>query len=169
MQNFFRWLDTWTARLLSATVVIASAAVAGLVFFQVISRYVFEWSIIGLDELSLLAAMWLYMAGALIASRRSEHLVVDFLPQKLTSPRLLKLHQRVIALIMLGTTCFFLFLGWKLLKFALRLPQYTEGLDMPQLASQSASLVAAVGCTLYVIRDLITGNTCHNPKEEEED
>ncbi|OOV86395.1 TRAP transporter small permease [Oceanospirillum linum] len=169
MQNFFQAIDNWTARLLHLIVIVASIAVAGLVFFQVISRYVFEWSIIGLDELSLLAAMWLYMAGALIASRRSEHLVVDFLPQKLRSPLLLKIHQRVIALIMLGTTLFFLFLGWKLLKFALRLPQYTEGLDMPQLASQSAILVAAVGCTLYVVRDLITGNPCHNPKEKEED
>ncbi|TDB01187.1 TRAP transporter small permease [Halomonas marinisediminis] len=154
-------------RLLDFMAIITSVVLVSMVFFMVIARYVFEWSIIGLDEIALLAAMWLYMSGAIIASRNNEHLVVDFLPQRINSKKLLMLHQRFIALIMVAASGFFCYLAWDLLQFSLRLPQHTAGLKLPELLPKSALMVASVACLLYSLRDLITGNPCHNIRAEE--
>ncbi|WP_264214396.1 TRAP transporter small permease [Leisingera thetidis] len=168
MTQFFSILDRTVARLSDIFVLITSAMVVGLVFFLVIARYVLEMSIVGIDEIALVAAIWLYMVGAIVASRRAEHLVVDFLPQRLASPRLLKLHQRVVALIMTGATIFFISLAWDMMGFAIKRPQETPGLGIPELIALSAVALASVVCFAYAIRDLVTGKACHNPKEPEE-
>jgi TRAP-type C4-dicarboxylate transport system permease small subunit len=168
MLSFFSSVDRVMARLLNLIVILASLFMTVLVFFMVIARYALEWSIVGADELALIGAMWLYMVGGIIASRRAEHLVVDFLPQQLTSPVLLRLHQRVIALIMVATTLFFMYLAWRMMSFAIKRPQTTPGLGLPELIPLSAVALASIGCFCYAMRDLITGRTCHNPKEEGE-
>jgi len=168
MLNIFSSIDRLMARLLNFIAIIASAVVTGLVFFMVIARYGLEWSIVGVDELALFSAMWLYMIGGVIASRRAEHLVVDFLPQQITSPVLLRLHQRVVALIMVATTLFFIYLAWRMMSFAIKRPQTTPGLGLPELIPLSAVALASIGCFAYAMRDLITGRACHNPKEEGE-
>lgn len=168
MLNFLSSIDRALARVFNFIVIIASTIVTGMVFFMVVARYALEWTVIGADEVALISAMWLYMVGAMIASRRAEHLVVDFLPQMLKSPVLLRLHQRVIALIMVGTTLFFMYLACRMLGFATRLPQSTPGLGIPELVPLSAVVLASVGCFGYAMRDLITGRAAHNPKEEGE-
>lgn len=165
MLNFFSSIDRAMAILFNMVVIITSAIVTGVIFFMVIARYALEWSVIGADELALVSAMWLYMVGAMIASRRAEHLVVDFLPQQLKSPLLLRLHQRAVALIMVATTVFFIYLSWRMLGFALKRPQTSPGLSIPELIPLSAVVLASVGCFAYALRDLITGKACHNPKE----
>jgi TRAP-type C4-dicarboxylate transport system permease small subunit len=87
MANGLRLIDTYLGRVLDAIVVAASLAVAGVLLFLVAARYLFGWSVVGMHELALLAAMWLYMTGALIASRRREHLAVDFVPGLIHAPR----------------------------------------------------------------------------------
>lgn len=169
MQNLATKLGNGIGSIMDFIAIITSSAVAGLILFMVVTRYLLEWSIVGLDELALISAMWLYMTGAMIASRRAEHLVVDFLPQKITSPGLLRLHQRLVALIMLGTSVFFMYLAWKMLSFSLRRPQSTPGLNIPELIPQSAIIMASIGSFLYALRDLITGRPCHNPNETGED
>ena len=84
MLSLFSFIDRKLASLSNFIAIIASAMVTGLIFFMVIARYLLEWSLIGADEIALFSAMWLYMTGAIIASRRAEHLVVDFLPQLLS-------------------------------------------------------------------------------------
>lgn len=165
MFRFFSALDTIIARICDIVVVVASAMVVGLIFFLVIARYVLEWSIVGPDEIALVSAIWLYMMGAVVASRRAEHLVVDFLPQRLTSPLLLKLHQRAVAVIMIGATAFFVYLGWEMIAFGLRRPQETPGLGLPEIIPLSAVMLASIICFGYAVRDLVTGKACHNPIE----
>lgn len=166
MLAYFSALDRTAARVFNLIVILSSAILTGVIFFMVIARYLLEWSIIGADEIALFSAMWLYMTGAMVASRRAEHLVVDFLPQQMTSPKLLRLHQRVIALIMVATTVFFMYLSWRMFSFAIKRPQTTPGLGLSELIPLSAIMLASVGCFAYAIRDLITGKACHNPKEE---
>lgn len=165
MRAFFSALDHFVAGVFNLIAIASSVLLTGLVFFMIVARYLLEWSIVGLDEVALISAMWLYMTGAMIASRRAEHLVVDFLPQQLSSERLLRLHQRVIALIMLSTTIFFMYLAWRMYGFAAKRPQSTPGLGLPEMIPLSAVMLASVGCFAYALRDLITGKACHNPKE----
>lgn len=133
----------------------SSALVVGLILLLVVSRYVFNWSIVGLHELSLLFVMWLYMGGALIASRRREHLVVDFLSQKIESPRGKALQDLLVSAISLGITLAFIYWTYRMLAWGFKLPQTTPALDIPLYVPQFAIAVAAVGCASYALRDLI--------------
>ncbi|WP_424988106.1 TRAP transporter small permease [Microbulbifer sp. S227A] len=168
MTRFFNALDGFVARLCDLIVLVSSALVVGLVFFMVVARYVLELSIVGIDEIALISAIWLYMVGAMVASRRAEHLVVDFLPQRLTSPVLLKLHQRAVAILMIAASGFFIYLAWDMMGFAIKRPQETPGLGLPELIPLSAVALASVVCLAYAVRDLVTGRACHNSKEQED-
>lgn len=155
MRNKFLWLDSKYSFVMDIIIVVSSIMIIFLMLFLVLTRYVFGWSVIGIHEVALVFAMWLYMTGSLTASRRSEHLVVDFLSQKITSPRVRLIHQRVVAFIMIITCLFFAVWAWKLLGWSLKRPQTTPGLSIPLLIPQSAIMVACIGSLVYAIRDFV--------------
>ncbi|KLK90084.1 hypothetical protein AA309_27655 [Microvirga vignae] len=150
-------LDRITSKVLDWVALAASAFVAGLLVFLVFSRYVLNWSIVGLNELSVLAAMWLYMIGALIASRRREHLVVDLVPQLLSNPWAQAVHRVFVALVTLVITCFFVAWTYQMFAWGVKRPQTIPALGLPLWVSQAAVGVAAVGCCAYALRDVVTG------------
>jgi TRAP-type C4-dicarboxylate transport system permease small subunit len=153
--GFFRGLDRGSAWLLDAAALVSSLLVVGLMIFLVVARYVFGWSIVGLLELIMMFGMWLYMLGALIASRRGEHLVVDFVAQKITSERVRSAHKCLVACVTLAASAFFTVLSWRMLKWGFAHPQTTPGLSIPLWIPQSAILLAAVGCSVYAVRDIV--------------
>lgn len=153
--RFFVGLDKQVGRALNASVILSSLVVVGLMLFLVLSRYVFGWSIVGLLEVIMLFGMWLYMVGGLIASRKREHLVVDFLQQQIVDRRWRELHRLLISTVTLGICIFFVILSYRMLKWGLHRPQHTPGLSIPLWLPQSSIMFASVGCALYALRDVI--------------
>ncbi len=153
--QFFSTLDRRIGWLLNATVIVSSVMLVGLMLFLVLSRYVFGWSVVGLLELIMVFGMWLYMIGALIASRKREHLVVDFLHQNISDRRLRHMHRLLVSAVTLIICIFFAYLSYRMLKWGMRRPQHTPGLSIPLWLPQMSIMVASVGCTLYALRDLI--------------
>jgi TRAP-type C4-dicarboxylate transport system permease small subunit len=163
--RFFSTLDKTVGWTLNASVIISSLMVVGLMLFLVLARYVFGWSVVGLLEIIMVFGMWLYMIGALIASRKSEHLTVDFMQQQIESRRLRALHRMLIALVTLMVSTFFVFLTYRMLKWGLHRPQHTPGLSIPLWWPQSAILFGSVGCSLYALRDLVQSVSCFFNRE----
>jgi len=155
MVPFFTALDRKLARVLNATALISSLMLVGLMLFLVAARYLFGWSIVGLLEMIMVFGMWLYMVGGLIASRKREHLVVDFVQSNLHDAQVRRIHQGVISLITLVISIFFVYLSYRMLKWGMRRPQHTPGLSIPLWVPQSAILFSSVGCALYALRDVI--------------
>jgi TRAP-type C4-dicarboxylate transport system permease small subunit len=143
------------AGVLDAAALVSSLLVVGLMIFLVVARYVFGWSIIGLLEVIMMFGMWVYMLGALIASRRNQHLVVDFFAQKLAGERARAAHKLVVGCTTFAATAFFTLLAWRMLKWGFSHPQTTPGLGIPLWIPQSAILVAAIGSGLYALRDIV--------------
>lgn len=158
MQTFFSRLDLWVGRLLDLVTFTASLLVVGLMIFLILARYVFGWSLIGTLELVMLAGMWLYMTGAVIASRRNEHLVVDFLELQIRDLRTLALHKVLVSLIVSGISACFVYWAWSMLSWGLVRPQRTPELAIPLWVSQAAIMVASIGCFCYALRDVIEGS-----------
>ena len=154
MIGFLSSLDNVFAKVLNAIVIFTNLAVMTLVLILVASR-VFGWSVVGMLELATMSAMWLYMAGALIAARNREHLVVDFLTQKL-SPKARFVHDFVASAIIFAVGIFFIFLASEMLEFASRRPQTTPALSLPLLIPQSAIVIAAIFTTIYALRDIVS-------------
>lgn len=153
--RFFSRLDRGVGWLLEAAAFASSLLVVGLMLFLVLARYVFGWSIVGLLELIMLFGMWLYMLGALIASRRNEHLVVDFVELQISDQRLKLMHKILISLITFVICLFFVVLAYRMLAWGLRRPQSTPGMGIPLWLPQASIMLAAVGCSCYSLRDLL--------------
>ncbi len=79
MVKLLKKLDLILMSVLNYIIMATSLIVTGLILFLVLARFVLGWSVVGVLELATLAAMWLYMSGAIVAARNHEHLVVDFL------------------------------------------------------------------------------------------
>ncbi|MBY5989907.1 MULTISPECIES: TRAP transporter small permease [Roseovarius] len=135
--------------------VVSSAAVVGLMFFLVVARYVLGLSVVGLHELIMLAAVALYMVGAVIASRRHEHLTVDWIAGSLKNPRGKAAHDLLIATLTIVVTCFFMVWAYHMFTWGMKRPQSTPAFQIPLWIPQFAIGVAAVGCYAYALRDAI--------------
>lgn len=147
-------IDSGADAILRMIVVFASAVVTLCLVGLVICRYVFGISLMAAHEASLFAAMWLYMCGAVLASRRNEHLVVDILASNLTG-RMKLAHQLVISVLTVVISSFFIFWVWKMLAWGLKRPQVIPGLDLPLWAAQAPIALAAIASLLYGLRDII--------------
>ncbi|TFH86457.1 TRAP transporter small permease [Billgrantia azerbaijanica] len=157
MQPFLKALDEKVGWLLNAVAFVTSLLVVGLMLFLILARYVFGWSLVGTLELVMLAGMWLYMTGALIASRRREHLVVDFLELQLRDARLKALHKTLVAVIVTIISACFVYWAQRMLAWGIERPQHTPELSIPLWVSQAAIMLASVGCFCYALRDVWQG------------
>lgn len=129
---------------------ISFAMVIGIVF-----RALLEVQVFGLEELVLMAAMWLYMLGAALASREGTHLSADFF-QAFSSNESLNDIVKLIATILSAVMAGF-FVGWSysLFSWGFERGQVTPVFGIPQYISQGSIFVGSVLLLLYVLRDLI--------------
>ena len=155
MGQIFAVFDRNLMRLLSTIIIVTNLAVTGLVLFLVLARFVLGWSVVGVLELATLSAMWLYMCGAVVAARNREHLVVDFLTQSLTNPKMRALHNLAVSAIMVVLSLFFVRLANDMVAWSIARPQTTAALSLPLMIPQSAIVVASVLCAIYALRDLV--------------
>ncbi|GGK56623.1 TRAP transporter small permease [Amphritea balenae] len=162
--RFFTALDHKIGWFLNATALISSLMLVGLMLFLVAARYIFGWSIVGLLELIMMFGMWLYMVGSLIASRKREHLVVDFIQTNIRDRQIRRIHQGFLSLVTLVITLFFVYLSYRMLKWGMRRPQHTPGLSLPLWIPQSAIMFASVGCAVYALRDFIQSVIGYHPE-----
>ena len=154
MNNNKKVPATSIATAFKAVAVVSFVLVVALMLFLILARYVLGLSVVGLHELTLLFAIQLYMAGALIASRRREHLVVDWLPRKLTG-RAGAINQLFIASVTVAITGFFIVWAYRMLSWGMVRPQTTPALRIPLWVPQAAIMIAALGTFAYAIRDLL--------------
>lgn len=140
---------------LESTVIICSIAVIFLTVFLVISRYILGWSLVGMLEVIMVFAVWLYMAGSLVASKNSKHLNVNLLSLKLEKTKYSEIHNLYIAIVVMIISCFFMYWAYHMMAWGIKRPQNTPGLSIPLLLPQLAIMLAAIGSFLYAIRDII--------------
>ncbi|MCG2580472.1 MAG: TRAP transporter small permease [Marinobacter sp.] len=143
------------SNVIDTAVIVSSLAIMGLMLFLILSRYVFGWSIVGVLELVMVFGIWLYMLGAITASRKRDHLVIDLLALSLRSERTRSFHKILISLITGVISLFFIYWSYKMLMWGLKRPQVTPALSIPVWIPQSAIMLAAVASFLYALRDLI--------------
>lgn len=148
-------LDKGIATGLKAVAILCSILLAALLLLLVLFRYVFGWNFVAAHDLSLMASIFLYMSGALIASRNREHLTVTYLETRLSSERARVIHRIVVALITTVVAAFFIHWSYEMVSWGLKRPQTTVTLHIPLWIPQLAIVAAAIGSFCYALRDLI--------------
>ncbi len=153
--DYFARIDNVVASILKAAVTvlglfISFAMVGGIIFRALLGVQVF-----GLEELVLMAAMWLYMLGAALASRERSHLSADFF-QAFTDNEVLHDIMRLIATTLsVVMAVFFVTWSYSLFSWGVEKGQVTPVFSIPQYIAQGSLLVTSILLLLYALRDLI--------------
>jgi len=130
-------------------VMLMMMAMAALVFTNVVTRYVFGFSLNWAEESSRYLMIWVTYLGAGLAMREGRHVAIEYL-QGLLPERLAPVARAVIALLILAFMVALGILGAQIAQFAWR--QRTPVLGLPQGA---VYLAIPIGAGLFVVHFLV--------------
>lgn len=129
--------------------------VAFMEFVQVGARYVFEVPLMGLEELLVYPALWLYFLGSVNASREDTQIKANVLDVFLKTERS-KLVIRVIADCMsIVVSLWLTWYAWEYLLYALRVWKDSPTLYLPMFYAECSMFVGLMLMSLYVAAYLV--------------
>ncbi|WP_312225562.1 TRAP transporter small permease [Stutzerimonas nitrititolerans] len=158
MSNMFRVLSwVWRAKLAlqRLLIVLSSLAITVLIFVQVISRYVFETAIFGIEEIACFVAVWLYFLGAAVGAEQRGHMsasLVELVLRGETTQRLVRLIVCTLSVVLCGWMTVW---AWSLAKWSLQLGMMSTEINVPVGYAQLAMPVGLALMTLYFLSELI--------------
>lgn len=148
-------------------IAVLSLLIAVMLAVGIFTRSVLEKPVFGLEEIVLLAAMWLYMIGAAMASRDRSHLSADFIQVLTSNPKVIAFFHLLATLISLGMAIVFAVWAYDLMSWSLAKGQTSIVFKIPWYVSQSSLFVGSVLFIFYLIRDLLNDlasfQTRHEP------
>lgn len=124
------------------------AAMATLVFANVVGRYAFGVSVSWAEEVARYLMIWSALLAAGLALREGAHIAVETLPDSLP-PRAGALVRAVVALVVGGFLAILAWLGWEYALFAL--PQRTPVLRLSMGLVYLAVPLGAGLCLLHLL------------------
>lgn len=113
-------------------------------FIQVITRYIFEVPIMGLEESIIIPTLWLYMLGAVNASRENTQIRANVLEIFIKTERghtILALVGEVISFVV---SLWLTFWAWDYFKYALRVWKETPTLYIPTFTYECSLFISMV-------------------------
>ncbi|WP_343563544.1 TRAP transporter small permease [Kiloniella sp. b19] len=129
--------------------------VAGGQFVQVITRYLLEIPVLGLEESLIYPTLWLYILGAVNASRENSHIRANVLEIFLKTPRQFALLAIVGEVLSLAIGLWLTWWAWDFTRYSLRVWRESPTLYIPTFYADVA-LVTGLGLMmLYTAIHLI--------------
>ncbi|GED23183.1 TRAP transporter small permease [Halomonas halmophila] len=153
--DLFASLDSALAACMKVAVVVMGIFVSFAMVTGIVSRAFLGIQVFGLEELVLMAAMWLYMLGAALASREKSHLSADFIEAFSSNETLHDVMRLIATAISVVMAAFFVTWSYSLFAWGIEMEQVTPVFSIPQYISQGSLFVASILLLLYAIRDLI--------------
>ena len=144
-------MDKFAKYLLTALI----CAVALGQFVQVITRYILQIPVMGLEEVMLFPAIWLYILGAVNASRENTHIRANVLEIFLTTERahlILAIIGEVISLIV---GCWLLYWAWDFTSYAWRIWKESPTLYIPTFFADCALVAGLALMMIFTFRHLL--------------
>lgn len=124
-------------------------------FVQVITRYVFQVPVMGLEETMLYPTVWLYILGAVNASRENTHIRANVLEIWLTTPRQHRILAIIGEVISLIVGLWLLSWAWEFTRYAWRIWKESPMLYIPTFYSDVALVVGLTLMMVYTVWHMI--------------
>lgn len=138
MERIFRWVLTFLM-----------VVVAGMEFVQVATRYVLQIPVMGLEEVLVYFALWLYILGSVNASREDTQITANVLDVFLKTERA-KLMVRVAADIMgLVVALWLTWWAWDYFLYALRTWKLSPTRYIPTFYAECSLFIGLALMTVY--------------------
>lgn len=144
-------MDTFAKYLLTALICLVALGQ----FVQVITRYVLQVPVMGLEETMLYPTLWLYILGSVNASRENTHIRANVLEIFVTSQRghtILAIIGEVISLIV---GLWLLSWAWEYTSYAWRVWRESPTLYIPTFYSDVALVIGLALMMLYTVIHMV--------------
>ncbi len=131
------------------------ASVALMQFVQVVTRYIFEVPIMGLEESMVIPTIWLYMLGAVNASREDSQIRANVLEIFIKSERghtILALVGEIISFIISSWLTYW---AWDYVKYAWRVWKESPTLYIPTFYHECSVFIGLLLITLFIAIHII--------------
>lgn len=148
-------VDRMVVSCLNVLVIILGLFLAVSMALGIAFRVLFDAPLFGLEELVLMAAMWFYMLGAVLASHERSHLSADFVKAFAKNRRFRRGVKILSTAISLGICACFFTWSMSLVLWAIERGQITPVFGIPLYVSQASFVVASLLMLVYLVRDLV--------------
>lgn len=165
MIRVFRTVETGFVLANQGAVVLLMMTMTGLVIANVITRYVFGFSLAWAEELSRYAMIWVTYLAAGLALREGRHVAFEYL-QGLLPGLLLRLLRGAIGIAILVFLGYLAVLGWELSQLTWR--QTTAMLQWPRGLVSLAVPIGAVVMGLHLLlifKEFVTKDVKESPED----
>lgn len=144
MERFFRYTLTFLIIL-----------VAGSQFIQVITRYLLEMPVMGLEEATLIPTLWLYMLGSVNASREDTQIRANVLDIFLKTDRAKSYLQAFSDALSVIISIWLTTWAWDYISYASRVGKSTPTLYIPTIIYESALIIGLVLMVIFTLWHLL--------------
>ncbi|ATJ84337.1 TRAP transporter small permease [Halomonas beimenensis] len=145
-------------RLFRYTLTLLISTVALCQFIQVITRYLFETPVMGLEEVAVIPTMWLYILGSVNASREDTQIRANVLDIFLKTDRARAILQALSDTLSVIVSGWLALWAWDYFTYALRADKETPTLYLPTIIYEAAlflGLALMIAFTLWhLLRNL---------------
>lgn len=149
-------MDTFSKYLLTTLICIVALGQ----FVQVITRYVLQVPVMGLEETMLYPTLWLYILGSVNASRENTHIRANVLEIFIKTDRGHRILAIVGEVISLTVGLWLLSWAWDYTEYAWRIWRESPTLYIPTFYSDIALVVGLALMTVYTSRHLLWHVRC---------
>lgn len=148
------YLEGWLALAQKVALAVSVGLIVVLIVVQIFLRVVLQCPLFGVEEIALIAGMWLYLIGAAYCTRERSHIQASMVHLIFKNP----LHQAVIRCAASAVSVFLALVmtrwGYDFVAWGLEHKSITPSLGIDYLVPQSALFVGAVLMALYFILEL---------------
>ena len=144
----------WKLRALRFVMFLSSIAFTIAVFLQVVTRYLFNYSIFGIEEFASYAGIVMYFIGSAYATHERSHIsasLVDSLLGEGRATAVIHAITRAIAIILSGYVAY---ATWELFSFTTQMGTKSVELRLPMVWVYGTMLFGLVLMTAYFLLDL---------------
>lgn len=125
-------------------------------FVQVITRYVLEIPVMGLEESLLFPTLWLYVLGSVNASRENTHIRANVLEIFLTTEQQHQILAAIGEVISLIISMWLTYWAWDFAKYSLRVWRESPTLYLPTFWVDCSLVIGLVLMMFFTAGHLLT-------------
>lgn len=153
-RNNLRKLESIFAKSVYVAIVFFSLSLTGVMFAQVLLRYVFESPFVGIEEVALLLGAWLYFLGLVYVTRNGEHIHGGVLTLVVKNPNTVRAVRLLMTVLSILACAIFGFFAIKYALFEIQTGRLSSYMRWPKGLWSSSLIAGFVGTQLYLILQL---------------
>jgi TRAP-type C4-dicarboxylate transport system permease small subunit len=121
---------------------------------QVITRYVFQTPVMGLEEMALIPTIWLYILGSVNASREDSQIRANVLEIFLNTEKAKLVLHLISDAISIAISIWLTWWAWRYFAYSMRVWKETATLYIPTFIYESALFIGLAMMTLFTLKNL---------------